>query len=482
MQSALPAGQSAKEAATASTRDGFTTRLGVIAATLGSAVGLGNIWKFPFMTGENGGAAFVVVYILATLFVGLPVMISEHVIGRRARTDAIGSLRKLAPRTPWWLVGAAGVAAAFLIMAFYTEVAGWVFAYIVKAIVSLFQGAAGELASTDPAATSQVFGNLAANPWLSLILQWVVLAWVAAIILAGVSKGIERMTKRLLPLLFVLLVIVGIRSLTLPGAGEGLRFLFQPDFSAITGAAVLAALGLAFFKLSVGMGTMITYGSYFREDQNIPATGARVMLADLAVSMLAGIAIFPAVFAFGFAPEAGPSLLFITIPAVFSSMPLGAFFMVLFFILTAVAATGAMISLAEVPVAFLNERLGWSRRNATLVTVLLLAIVGSSAALSQGVLAEFKLFGMTMFDLFDFSTSNILLPVGGFFILLFVGWRWAYPELKQALSNDGALQNERTIRFFWTVTKFVSPVLVFVVLLDGLGLLSKILALFGGGA
>lgn len=471
MESAISTRKPAEQAAAASSRDGFTTRLGVIAATLGSAVGLGNIWKFPFMTGENGGAAFVVVYILATLLVGLPVMISEHVIGRRARTDAIGSLRKLAPGSVWWLVGAAGVAAAFLIMAFYTEVAGWVFAYIVKAVISLFQGAAGELASTDPAATEQVFGTLVANPWISLLLQWVVLAWVAVIILAGVSKGIERMTKRLLPLLFVLLLIVGIRSLTLPGAGEGLRFLFQPDFSAITAGAVLAALGLSFFKLSVGMGTMITYGSYFREDQNIPATGARVMLADLAVSMLAGIAIFPAVFAFGFAPEAGPSLLFITIPAVFSSMPLGAFFMVLFFILTAVAATGAMLSLAEVPVAFLNERMGWSRRNATLATVLLLAIVGSTAALSQGVLAGFKPLGMTMFDLFDYSTSNILLPVGGFFICLFVGWTWGYQDLKKALSNDGALKNERIIRLFSIVVKFVSPVAVLIVLLNGLGVI-----------
>ena len=471
MQSALPAGQSAKEAATASTRDGFTTRLGVIAATLGSAVGLGNIWKFPFMTGENGGAAFVVVYILATLFVGLPVMISEHVIGRRARTDAIGSLRKLAPRTPWWLVGAAGVAAAFLIMAFYTEVAGWVFAYIVKAIVSLFQGAAGELASTDPAATSQVFGNLAANPWLSLILQWVVLAWVAAIILAGVSKGIERMTKRLLPLLFVLLVIVGIRSLTLPGAGEGLRFLFQPDFSAITGAAVLAALGLAFFKLSVGMGTMITYGSYFREDQNIPATATRVMLADLIVSMLAGIAIFPAVFAYGFEPASGPSLLFITIPAVFSSMPGGAVFMVLFFILAAVAATGAMLSLFEVPVAYLSERCRMSRTTATILTLVALAVVGSTAALSSSTMADFKIAGKTMFDLFDYATSNVLLPLGGLLICVFVGWRWGWAQVKEELSNRGKLDNARIARLFFGVAKFVTPVLVFVVLLSGLGLI-----------
>ncbi len=460
----------AAKAPTTPARDTFTTRLGVVAATLGSAVGLGNIWKFPSMTGTNGGAAFVFIYVLATIFVGLPVMISEHVIGRRGRTDAIGSMRKLAPKTPWWLVGAAGVLAAFLIMAFYTEVSAWLFAYIVKTIISMFQGSAGALASTSPEVTSAVFTDLITNPWQSLIWQWVVLIWVGAIIYAGVSKGIERMTKRLLPLLFVLLLAVCVRSLTLPGASEGLAFLFKPDFSAITGTVVLAALGLSFFKLSVGMGTMITYGSYFREDQDIPTTAVRVMLSDVAVSMLAGIAIFPAVFAFGFEPTAGPSLLFITIPAVFSSMPLGGFFMVLFFVLAAVAATGAMLSLAEVPVAFLNERLGWSRRNATLLTVGLLALVGSTAALSNSLMANFKLFGMTMFDLFDYVTSNLLLPIGGLFICLFVGWTWSYADLKKALSNDGKLNNESVIRFFSFVVKFVSPLAVLVVLLSGLGL------------
>jgi len=445
-------------------RDGFATRLGVITATLGSAVGLGNIWKFPYLTGVNGGAAFVIIYLACTLLVGLPVMISELAIGRKARANAITSLQKLAPRTPWWLVGAAGVLAAFLILAFYTEVAAWVFAYIVKAI-------GGGLLSTNPEVTSQAFSNLVSSPIQSLVWQWVVLAWVSIIIIAGVSKGIEAMTKRLMPLLFILLLAVGIRSLTLPGAGEGLAFLFTPDFSEVTFGTVLVAMGLSFFKLSVGMGTMITYGSYFRDDQNIPGTATRVMLADLLVSMLAGIAIFPAVYAFGFEPGAGPSLLFITIPAVFSSMPLGNVFMVIFFVLTAVAATGAMLSLFEVPVAFLNERLRWSRVKATLATAIALALIGSTAALSSSVLADFKLLGMTMFDLFDYVTSNILLPVGGLFICLFVGWKWGFEELQHALSNEGKLENGRVVRAFFATAKVVTPVLVFIVLLSGLGLI-----------
>lgn len=446
------------------TRDGFTTSLGVIAATLGSAVGLGNIWKFPFLTGVNGGASFIIVYLISTLLVGLPIMIAEIMLGRRAKADAVTSLSKLAPGKPWWLVGAAGVVSAFLILAFYTEVAAWVFAYIFKA-------AFGGLLSTNPEVTGQAFNQLITDPWQSLLWQWLVLALISAIIIMGVSKGIERTTKRLMPLLFLILVAIGIRSLTLPGAMEGLVFLFRPDFSKVTAAALLTAMGLAFFKLSIGMGAMMTYGSYFRDDQNIPATATKVMLADLTVSILAGIAIFPAVFAFGFQPDAGPSLLFITIPAVFAAMPLGHFFMVLFFILAAIAATGAMLSLLEVPVAFLNERLGLSRIKATLGTVALLALVGSTAALSNSLLADFKLFGMTMFDLYDFATSNVLLPVGGLCLSLFVGWVWGFAEVKAALTNTGTLPNERLVRALFGIIKFVTPVLVLIVLLNGLKIL-----------
>ncbi len=449
---------------TAITRDGFTTGLGVLAATLGSAVGLGNIWKFPALTGMNGGAAFILIYLLCTLLVGLPVMIAEQMLGRHARADAIRTFRKLAPgRFPWWITGVMGFAAAFLIMGFYTEVAGWVFAYIVKA-------ASGQVLSTDPAVTSAAFEGLVTSPLLSLVVQWVVLLLIGAIIMMGVSKGIERTTKRLMPVLFGLLVLVGLRSLTLPGAGEGLAFLFRPDFSAISGEVVLIAMGLAFFKLSLGMGTMLTYGSYFREDQNIPATATRVMLADLTVSLLAGIAIFPAVFAFGFAPDAGPSLLFVTIPAVFTAMPLGSVFMVLFFILCAVAATGAMLSLLEVPVSILNEQFQMSRRRATVITLVGLALVGSLAALSSSATAGLKLFGMNAFDLYDYTTSNILLPLGGLLICLFVGWVWGYKNMKAALSNHGALSNERVITGLFLLVKFVAPVLILIIMLNGLGI------------
>ncbi|MCC6148090.1 MAG: sodium-dependent transporter [Anaerolineaceae bacterium] len=451
---------------TAALRGSFATGLGALVATLGSAVGLGNIWKFPYLTGANGGAAFIIIYTLSTLLVGLPVMIAEIMMGRKARANAIGTMQKLSPskKQPWWIIGAMGALAAFMIMAFYSEVAGWVLAYIFKSL-------SGQILSTSPEVTSQAFVNLVSDPWQSLFWQWLVLAVVCLILVQGVSKGIEATTKRLIPLLFILLVIVDIRSLTLPGAGEGLRFLFTPDFSKITAVAVLTALGLAFFKLSAGMGTMVTYGSYWPDDQNIPLNTVRIMFSDLFVSILAGLAIFPAVFAFGFEAAAGPSLLFITIPAVFASMPFGNIVMVLFFILAAVAATGAMISLVEVPIAFLNEQFKLSRAKSAVLTTILIALVGSTAALSNSSLADFQLFGMNMFDLYDFVSSNILLPLGGLLVVIFVGWFWGDRKVKAALSNEGTLKNQAIIAAYTVIVKFISPVLLLVVMLRGLNLL-----------
>jgi neurotransmitter:Na+ symporter, NSS family len=443
-------------------RDSFTSGLGVIAATLGSAVGLGNIWKFPALTGLNGGAAFIIIYLLSTLMAGLIVMVSELLLGRRSRSDALTTFRVLHPkRESWGLIGAAGVLSAFLILAFYTDVAGWVFAYIFKAL-------SGSVLSSDPKVTSAAFEKLISNPVQSVVWQCIVLVFVGAIIVLGVSKGIEKTTKRLMPILFLILVMIGVRSLMLPGAGAGLHFLFHPDFSKVTGAVVLTAMGLAFFKLSVGMGTMITYGSYFTEDQDIPMTALRVMLADLTVSLLAGVAIFPAVFTFGFKPEAGPALLFITIPAVFSQMPFGNVFVVLFFVLGAIAATGAMLSIMEVPVAYLHHRFSMSRLKATSLTVVLLGLIGSTAALSNSTMSGVKLFGMNMFDLYDFLTSNLLMPIGGFFICVFVGWVWGEDKVRAVLSNDGNLKNGKLISCFMFLVKYVAPVTIGVILLRGL--------------
>ncbi|MEG2005410.1 MAG: sodium-dependent transporter, partial [Bilophila sp.] len=447
-------------ATTPLTRDLFVSRLGILAATLGSAVGLGNIWKFPALTGQNGGASFLLVYICAALLVGLPVLIMELAMGRSQRANPVTAFRKMSPTGYWWLIGVSGVVAAVLILGFYTEVVGWVLAYIASSCT-------GATTTTDPAVAKKLFQSLIANPWQSVLWQWVVFVIVAAVILRGASRGIERITRILMPLLFLLLVVVCIRSLTLPGAVEGLRFLFMPDFSRIDGSVILMALGLAFFKLSIGMGVMLTYGSYFRSDVNIPVMALRVVLLDLLISLLAGVAIFPAVFAFGFEPTAGPSLLFLTIPAVFASMPGGQAFTVIFFVLSAVAATGAMLSLLEAPVVWLSETFKLDRRRATLFATLFFAAFGVPAALSAGVMSDVTLFGKTFFDLYDFISSNILMPVGGMMLCVFAGHFWGDANALKALSNDGALNNEGIVRAVLLLCRWVSPVLIFVILLKG---------------
>ncbi len=443
------------------TRDVFASSLGTIAATLGSAVGLGNIWKFPALTGQNGGAAFVLLYLICVALVGLPVLVSELLIGRRAGANVISSFKTLAPKKPWYLIGVGGVVSAVLIMAYYTDVAGWVYAYVFKAATGALAVPADQTAS--------VFAKLTASPLQTLAWQWIVLAVTTGIVMAGVSKGIEAVTKRLMPVLFGLLLICNVRSLTLPGAGAGLAFLFKPDFSKLGAGAFLTALGLAFFKLSLGMGAMTTYGSYMSKNDNVPATAAKVALADTAVSLLAGIAVFPAVFAFGYEPTAGPSLLFMTIPSVFGSMPFGQVFTFIFFVLTAVAATGAMISLLEVPIAYLCEEKKWSRTKAGLTTALVIAALGVPATLSTSTMSGATVFGKTFFDLYDFLTSNILMPVGGIAIALFMGWSWKKANVLQAASNEGKVNNHAVVNVMALFLRYVAPAAIAVVLLNGLG-------------
>lgn len=442
-------------------REAFATRLGVLLATLGSAVGLGNIWKFPTLTGANGGAAFLCVYLLATFAVALPVMIAELAIGRRARADAVTSFERLAPAGSgrrWRWVGGAGVLAAVLLLAFYSEVAGWVFAYLADAV-------SGTALSTDAAANAARFGALSADPLRALGWQWLVLAGTALILACGVTRGIEAVTRRLMPVLFLLLALLAVRALLLPGAAEGLKFLFAPDFSKLTAGVVLTALGLAFFKLSLGIGAMVTYGSYFRADQDIPRTALRVMLADLSVSLLAGIAIFPAVFSFGVEPSAGPALVFMTLPAVFAQLPFGGLLLALFFALMAIAATGAMLSILEVPVAWLVQR-GWPRPRAALLATLAVALPGVPAALSQGVLADATLFGRTAFELYDFASSGVLMPLVAIATALFVGRTWTRTQFADALGGPAG-RPSRLAFALRVLLRWVAPVAVAVVLVRG---------------
>ena len=417
-------------------RDLFASRLGMLAATLGSSVGLGNIWKFPALTGEHGGASFLLVYILSTLVVGLPLMIAELLIGRSTRSNAYQAFKTLSSNRFWWIIGGLGIAGAVTILSFYSDVAGWVFAYIPKALT-------GSVHTQDPAVAKEAFSSLLACPWKSLFWQWLVLGLTASVILRGASGGIEKATRILIPLLFILLVVVCIRSLTLPNAMEGLKFLFMPDFSRIDGSVVLMAMGLAFFKMSIGFGCMITYGSYFRSDTHVPFLAVRVMVCDLLVSILAGIAVFPAVFSFGFEPTAGTSLLFLTIPAVFASMPGGQLFTTLFFVLSAVASMGAMLTLA-------------------------LILLGAPATLSTSVLSDVTVFGLSLFDLYDFLSSNLMLPLDGLLLSLFVGYVWSRSDALDALTNGGTLHNLACAKAILFLCRYVTPILIVIILLNGL--------------
>ena len=448
-------------------REGFSSGLAVFFATLGSAVGLGNIWKFPYLTGEYGGGAFLLVYLLCILFVGLPIMFGEFYIGRKTRKNAIGALKQLKPGSAWKHIGTMGVAASYLIMFFYSCVAGWVYFYLFKAIKGDFTGITMETAKSQ-------FGDAIIGPLSPILWQIIVMTVVAAILAAGVKQGIEKMTKTLMPLLFVLIIICDIRALTLPGAGEGLTFLFQVDFSKLSAAAILTALGLAFFKLSLGVGTMMTYSSYFTEDNNLFATGAKVALSDTVVSLLAGIAIFPTVFSFGMEPGAGPGLLFMTIPLVFSQMPLGNILLVAFFFLTSIAATTAMLSLVEVPVAYFSEEWGMSRKKAAIGSAVAIAMIGILATLSvdkSSILGGYTFWGKGFFDWFDYISSNILLPINGLLISLLIGYCIKREDLEMEFSNQGILNIKVIMPLFYFIIRYVSPLLLIVVFLNAIGVL-----------
>lgn len=446
-----------------SKRDSFGSRLGVIMAAAGSAVGLGNIWRFPYVLGENGGGAFLIIYLVIIFAIGIPVMMSELLIGRRTRRNPVGAFRMLSSRRPWFLVGMMGIVAAFMILAFYTAVAGWTLEYIYQILAGGIQGKS----SAELTVMFDSFRSESLRPalWFSIFL----LA-TAGIVLGGVRKGIEKSTKVLMPLLFILLILMCIKSLTLPGAGKGVEFLFRPDFSKITGTTVLMALGQAFFSLSIGMGTLITYGSYIPADNKLASTAVQVSMLDLFIAVLAGLAIFPAVFAFGISPASGEALTFIVLPGIFQQVSGGMIFAFTFFFLLAIAALTSTISVMEVIVAYFSEQLNMSRRAAIIIATASMFILGISASLSWGVMRDVKLFNLNIFDLFNFTTANILLPLGGLLIVAFLGWFFPGQSVKDELSNGGTLP-VRYYSLYRFVIRFIAPVAIALVFLNGLGLL-----------
>lgn len=443
-------------------RDSFTGRIGIIAAVAGSAVGLGNIWKFPYITGVFGGGAFVLVYLICIAIIGLPVMLSEFTIGRKAQRNAVGSFKKLAPGKPWFLTGIMGIAAAFMILAFYGVVAGWTLEYLGKAVLNSFAG-------KNPADLEGMFGGFISQVIRPIFWQFVFMGLTCWIVLAGIKGGIEKASKILMPVLLLIIVILDIRAITLPGAGEGLSFLFKPDFSKLSAEGVLSALGHAFFSLSLGMGTLITYSSYMGKNENLGSMAIQCTIADTVIALLAGVAIFPAVFAFGIEPGAGPGLVFITLPNVFQQMPGGYIFSLLFFLLLAVAALTSSISILEVVVAYFSEELKIARRNATVMATIAITIVGIPCSLSMGAMSKVQFLGKTFFDWLDYIAANILLPIGGLLIVAFVGWYLGYDKTKEEITNAGKLK-AAYLPLFLFLAKFIAPLVIAIVFLHGLGL------------
>ncbi len=444
-------------------RDNFTNRFAVIAAASGSAIGLGNIWRFPYVTGENGGGAFLLIYLFFVLAIGIPVMTSEFVIGRAAQRNPYGTFKILAPGKPWFLIGLMGIAAAFMILAFYTTVAGWTLEYFYQALTGNLSG------KTDSELTG-MFEGFQTGSFRPLLWFIIFMSFTAIIILSGVKKGIERYTKILMPFLLVLLILLCVRALTLEGSGAGLRFLFYPDFSKISPKVILEALGQAFFSLSIGMGTLITYGSYIRKNENLASSALFVGIADTMVAVIAGIAIFPAVFALGGSPASGTGLVFIVLPGIFQKMPFGDIFALIFFLLLAVAALTSTISMLEVIVAYMVEELKMTRRKATIAATLSVSVLGVVTVLSLGSLSNFKIFGRNLFEYLEFMTTNIMLPLGGLCIVLFIGWFYR-PELtKKELTNEGHLK-AKYLPLFMFIVKFIAPVAIAMVFLYSLGIL-----------
>ncbi|MFP4083535.1 MAG: sodium-dependent transporter, partial [Desulfonatronovibrio sp.] len=437
-------------------REQWTTSLAFILAATGSAVGLGNIWRFSYVTGTNGGAAFVLIYLLAIIVIGYPLIMTEVSIGRKTQRNPVGAFWALAPNTPWWIVGGMAVTAGFVILSFYSIVAGWSLAYIFKSI-------SGFTSDMDFAET---FVGHISSVWPPIVWHAVFMILTLAIIASGVVKGIQRWVKILMPALFIILLILVFRSVTLEGAAAGMSFYLTPRFGDVTSQTFLAAIGQAFFTLSLGMGAMITYGSYLKKDEPIPSNAAWVVGLDTSVAVIAGFAIFPAVFALGFDPATGPGLAFITLPAVFAELPLGSLFGFLFFLLLAVAALTSAISLLEVVVSWVVDEKGWSRGSASIIMGIAVFLMGIPCTLGYNLLGDVSFLGMDILDTYDFIASDILLPLGGLLTAVFAGYIWTSKKACEEMNTSECAIVVGS--WYGVLIRYVVPVAIVLILVVGL--------------
>lgn len=438
-------------------RGTFGSKIGVVLASAGSAVGLGNIWRFPTEVGNNGGAAFILLYLVCVLFIGMPIMVSEFVIGRHTHANTATAYQILAPGKWWRVQGGMGVLVAFIIMCYYSVISGWTLYYAYASLMGMLSDG-----STD---FKQFFGNFVSNPWLPLVFAVIVMTMVHAVIVRGVQHGIERFSKVMMPMLLLIIAILMVCSFSLPGSSAGLSFLLKPDFSKVTPGTFLCAIGQAFFSLSLAMGCLCTYASYFREDTNLVKTACSVSIIDTMVALLAGFIIFPAVFSVpGVEPEAGPGLVFMSLPYVFTqafhALPwVGYIFSFLFYMLLFLAALTSAISIHEPVTAYLHEAHHMSRKKAAWCVSIVCMTLGVFCSLSNGVLSDFKIFGLTLIDAFDAFPAKILLPLGGIIISLFTGWYLDKKLLYDELTNNGRLRFP-FFRLYIFLLRWIIPVAI----------------------
>lgn len=445
-----------------SNRGHFASKFGVLMATVGSAVGLGNIWRFPYQVGNGGGGAFLLVYILAVVLIGIPAILAEFIVGRESHANVVGAFQKIRPGSNWKWVGYLGILTGFVIDCYYCVVTGWTLYYLYASLKTGFLG-------QTPEAYSQMFSTFSSSVWPPIICLIVIIIVTGLIVSNEIKEGIERASKIMMPILFILLIVLSVNSLLLPGATEGMRYLFIPDFTKLDLSTILSAVGQAFFSMSLGMGCLITYSSYFKEDVNLPRTATQIASIDLLVALLSGVIIFPAVFSFNLEPSQGAGLVFIVLPNVFSQIQFGMIWSILFYILLFIAALTSFLSISEVVVAYITESFNISRKWATVIACSIFAFVGSVCSLSFGPLSDYQLGSMNLFDVMDFSATNLMLPAGGLLTSIFVGWIIDKKIILRQLNLDTTnRQHIIILKVFTFFLKYIIPATIFVIMITGL--------------
>lgn len=436
-----------------SSRDQFTSKIGFILAAAGSAIGLGAIWKFPYMAGTNGGSVFILLFVLCTIIIGLPILIAEFMIGRRGQKDPITSFKEQAPGKPWYMIGWIGLIACGLILSFYSVVGGWILSYIGRAMTFSLTGNDMDF--------SALFSDIIANPWEVLLAQAAFMLLTLLIVQAGIKKGIETASKWMMPLLFIFFILLFVRSITLDGAIECVKFMFIPDWSYLSGETLMLALGQAFFSLSIGVAAMITYSSYLSRKENIVTSAVNVATMNIAISLLAGLVIFPAVFALGFSPTEGPGLVFIMIPAVFEQIPFGSVLLVVFFLLLLFATVTSAIAMLEVVVSIGIREKTQTRKKASWFFAAAIFVLGVPSALSFGLLSDITIQNRSIFDFVDYVTSAVLMPIGALLTSIFAGYHYSKKISREEMQTSPIIYN-----IWYFIVRYLAPICIIAIFVN----------------